>query len=148
MSGASRWLDATPRRTAPATRPAPSPTRTSSFLVMQAPFDDRFYGAREETDVRLSEALERRTRRLREGTETYDQHGDHRDRRVPIDSTRPAVGAGPGRRVRGSETSQANSHLACFLILSLSCRRFACRVESLGDLGASSANSAFPYVSA
>src|SRR5215470_983424 len=53
MNGASRWLDATPRRTAPATRPAPIPIRTSNFLVMQAPFDDRFYGAREETDVRV-----------------------------------------------------------------------------------------------
>src|SRR5215475_9690993 len=51
MSGASRWLDATPKRTAPATRPAPSPTRTSSFLVMQAPFDDRLYAARDRTDV-------------------------------------------------------------------------------------------------
>src|SRR5215831_8996871 len=38
-----------------------------------------------------------------EDTETYDQRRDRKDRRVPIDSMRPAGRAGPGGRVRTSE---------------------------------------------
>src|SRR5215475_8085336 len=78
-----------------------------------------------------------------EHTETITKRRDHRDRRVPIDSMRPAGKAGPGGRVRGSENKPPENQCGLFSDpLTLPAAASRRRIESLGDLCPSSARSA------
>jgi hypothetical protein len=114
---------------------------------MQAPFDDRFYGAREETDVRF----QRRSNSLL-ATVHHESHEGH-EGRTKLSTTEERRTRSFERKERSTINAEIAEIAECRSIRSggpaehlskaAALRR---RVESLGDLCASSVNSAFTYV--